>query len=88
MLVEVVLVEAETPEEPAEVFASQALSVKAAAVKANRDKNLMDFIIILISPPFSRWSQFVQTFGHEAKVGNDNRQQFLLHGTRLQSSVM
>ncbi len=54
MLVEVV-VEAETPVEPAEVFASQALrALKAAAVMANRVKNLMVFILILVSPPFLR----------------------------------
>ena len=74
MVLAVVVVEAETPEELAEVFASQALrALKAAAVKANRVKNLMVFIMILVSPPFLRWSLFVQTFGHESQVGNDNR---------------
>ncbi len=73
VLVEVV-VEAETPDEPAEVFASQALSaLRAAAVKANRLKNLMVFIMILVSPPFLRWSRFVQTFGHAPRIGNENR---------------
>ena len=74
LLLVVVVVEAETPEEPAEAFDSQALrALRAAAVKANRVKNLMVFIITLYSPPFSRWSQFEQTFGHELRVGNDNR---------------
>ncbi len=74
LLVLLVVVEAETPEEPAEAFDSQALrALRAAAVRANRVKNLMVFIITLYSPPFSRWSQFEQTFGHESKVGNENR---------------
>lgn len=73
LLLVVVVVEAETPEEPAEALDSHALrALKAAADKANRVKNLMVFIITLSSPPFLRWSQFVQTVGHDSQVGNDN----------------
>jgi hypothetical protein len=40
-------VDAETPEEPADVFAAQALRpMLTAADKANRVKNLMDFILL------------------------------------------
>jgi hypothetical protein len=43
----VVVVDAETPEEPADVFAAQALRpMLTAADKANRVKNLMDFILL------------------------------------------
>ena len=74
----VVVVEADTPDEPAEAFDSHALKPKVAATaKATRAKDLMIFILLFFHLRSQAGRHCSRLLADAAGLGNRIRQEFL-----------